>query len=441
MITLLNGIEICYSTATMLKKEGRYYMDCLIAEKDYIEFEAMLSDDGYYSLVIEHASDGDSYHNILIDGAYYGGVLCKSAKGHTVTKTCPIYLENGLHKLRLLRNWGELCFFAMYPEFIKGEKEVHMPKFELSNPNASKECRDLIDYFRSIYGKRIITGQHTDFNRADIAYIKQRTGQTPAMAGFDVMSYSGSTYTDEMKWETIRGLSGCKRNIDAAIEWAVESRGLVTLCWHWYSPSKGRDKSFYTANTDFDLAQALDEKAEDYKLILRDLDLIAEQLKRLRDKDISVLWRPLHEADGGWFWWGAKGAKAFKELYRLMYDRFTVMHGLNNLIWVLTAPTEDWYPGDDVVDLNTIDVYAPEANPGPLCLEYEKVRGVRNNKPVGLGEIGTVPDLYTIMKESPWLWFMIWYGFSYEEQHNKPENLRKFMNAPAALNLEEFAAR
>lgn len=62
------------------------------------------------------------------------------------------------------------------------------------------------------------------------------------------------------------------------------------------------------------------------------------QLKRFQEKHVPVLWRPLHEAD------------AYKKLYRLMYDRFTNLHGLNNLIRVVNAPCEGWYPGDDVVD-------------------------------------------------------------------------------------------
>jgi mannan endo-1,4-beta-mannosidase len=45
-----------------------------------------------------------------------------------------------------------------------------------------------------------------------------------------------------------------------------------------------------------------------------------------------VLWRPLHEADGAWFWWGAKGPKIFKKMWRIMYDRLTNYHQLHNLL-------------------------------------------------------------------------------------------------------------
>ncbi len=41
--------------------------------------------------------------------------------------------------------------------------------------------------------------------------------------------------------------------------------------------------------------------------MVRDIDAIASLLKRLQDHGVTVLWRPLHEAAGGWFWWGAGG--------------------------------------------------------------------------------------------------------------------------------------
>lgn len=58
------------------------------------------------------------------------------------------------------------------------------------------------------------------------------------------------------------------------------------------------------------------------------------QLKRLQSKRIPILFRFLHEADGGWFWWGAQGPEAAVKLYRLGYDRLTNYHKINNIIWV-----------------------------------------------------------------------------------------------------------
>lgn len=50
-----------------------------------------------------------------------------------------------------------------------------------------------------------------------------------------------------------------------------------------------------------------------YNALMSDVDEIAKQLKRLSDADVPVLFRPLHEASGGWFWWGADGSEAYKK--------------------------------------------------------------------------------------------------------------------------------
>ena len=97
--------------------------------------------------------------------------------------------------------------------------------------------------------------------------------------------------------------------------------------------------------------------------MIRDIDAIAVELTKLRDAHVPVLWRPLHEAEGGWFWWGAQGPKNYVRLYRLLYDRLTKVHKLDNLIWVYTSGGKpEWYPGDDVVDIIGADAY-PDDNP------------------------------------------------------------------------------
>ena len=76
----------------------------------------------------------------------------------------------------------------------------------------------------------------------------------------------------------------------------------------------------------------------EYNATLRDLDAIAVQLKKLEASKVPILWRPLHEAGGKWFWWGAKSNSAAISLYSLMYDRYTNYHKINNLIWVWSTP-------------------------------------------------------------------------------------------------------
>jgi hypothetical protein len=96
------------------------------------------------------------------------------------------------------------------------------------------------------------------------------------------------------------------------------------------------------------------------------VDVIAFFLKQLKNADVPVLWRPYHEMNGDWFWWGKRlGENGTKKLYRMLFDRLVNFHKLNNLIWVCNfneirenvAPYMAVYPGDDVVDILATDVY------------------------------------------------------------------------------------
>ena len=155
----------------------------------------------------------------------------------------------------------------------------------------------------------------------------------------------------------------------------------------WYS-------AFYKEHTNIDLRKIMrGDDPEGYDLLVRDIDAISEAMKPLAEADVPVLWRPLHEASGGWFWWGTGGAEAYIDLYRLIYDRMVNVHGLHNLIWIWNAQKKDWYPGDDVVDIIGTDIYPGEhvhtsqAEIFLQCLESTPAR-----KLIWLTENGCVPD-------------------------------------------------
>ena len=87
--------------------------------------------------------------------------------------------------------------------------------------------------------------------------------------------------------------------------WAKNSDGILTFSFHWYSPIGGRDKSFYTEHTDFDASRILEKNSPEREAFFHDMDEMAEHLKPFLEEDIPILWRPFHESDGTWFWWGA----------------------------------------------------------------------------------------------------------------------------------------
>ncbi len=165
---------------------------------------------------------------------------------------------------------------------------------------------------------------------------------------------------------------------------------------------------------------------------------MADLLKRFRDAGIPILWRPLHEADGAWFWWGAYGAQACVKLYRLMYDRFVNLHKLNNLIWIWNSVSPDWYPGDDCVDIISRDVYAK--NDGALKAEFEDVKKLNPDKIVALAECGIAPDPEKMKaKEAMWAWYMVWCGgFVMDDKGNSREQLKAIYESPLTVALDDL---
>ena len=204
------------------------------------------------------------------------------------------------------------------------------------------------------------------------------------------------------------------------------------MSWHWNAPSGLLDKmstdaqgkpldlkwykGFNANATTFDVQKALaDPNSADYKLLLRDIDAIAVPLQQLQAAGVPILWRPLHEAEGGWFWWGAKGPGAFKGLWQLVYNRLTTADHLHNLVWVYSATqalNPDWYPGDKYVDVAGTDLY-PSDTSDPLDTSWDTMQQqYGGRKLVALTEFGGVPDVDKMRRYGVrWAYFVTWSGF------------------------------
>lgn len=175
-----------------------------------------------------------------------------------------------------------------------------------------------------------------------------------------------------------------------------------------------KDYAFYKADTEFDATNTTVEGTWENKVFTEDLKNAAAYLKLLRDADIPVLWRPFHEAAGGWFWWG-KDAASFKSLWIAMFNYFKT-EGLDNLIWVWTTEGNDadWYPGDQYVDIVGRDVYNKET--ADCVSEYTSIAENYGNKIVSLSECGTVGLISEQWASGArWSWFMPWYDGTNED--------------------------
>jgi hypothetical protein len=287
---------------------------------------------------------------------------------------------------------------------------------DLVNPNATAEAKKLKHLLDSVYGKKIISGQMDD---KYLKYIEDATGgKAPAMMGYDFNGICPSQ----------------GGNVDAAkaIDWVKNKGGIAQFQWHWISPNA--DGDFYTKN--FKLDQALaDENSDSYKNMLRDIDLVAGELKKLQDAGVPILWRPLHEAEGKWFWWGMAGGDACKKLYRLMYDRYVNHFGLNNLIWVWNSygtEKENWYPGDDVVDIIAWDY--PNYTQTSSWKQYQQLFDGKG-KLYAVGEDSKLlnPDIITTQ---PWLYFLTWAYMI--ENENAKEWINQVYNDPRIITLDDL---
>lgn len=297
------------------------------------------------------------------------------------------------------------------------------------NPNATKNAKELLSYLYGIAGKAIITGQHTQtVPMEEITYIKEVTGQVPKLRGFELLAYSPNINYQDASEECLKEVEENKNTLQTAFDWAQHSNGILTFSFHWFSPIGGRDKSFYAKNTDFDARKILEEGSKERDAFFSDMDKIANLLKPFKEADIPVLWRPFHESDGDWFWWGAKGPEVAKELYKLMFDRYVNFHHLDNLLWVWNCRLKEGWPGEEFTDVISVDIYRPSYSATDYKEEYDAlVEQTTKNKVAALAEVGYIPDA-DVLKNShtPWAYYMTWSKeFCIGEKYNSKENLSR----------------
>lgn len=310
------------------------------------------------------------------------------------------------------------------------------PVEELTSENASEEAKALYTYIRN---ELFLKGQiavgtmskyTTSLSEADWVY--EQTGRYAALHCFDLMNLTGK------QW-----LESYDELLDNYLGWYNEG-GIVAGMWHWRDPSK-QTNEFYSSDCRFDLSKIVKSANSDgtyeyntscseYQDIMEDIQAAKQQLQRLCDAKIPVLWRPLHEARGTWFWWGNSGGEACKALWMLLRRE---MADLNNLIWVWTIQADgnypaakEWYPGDENVDLVGVDIYKEAPQRGSFISEFNFAAAVSNQcKVVALSECGAMPDVSMMLNDhATWAYCMPWYGdHSQNDKYNGASYWRKML--------------
>lgn len=426
--TLLGQAQVAATGTSVSKLEH---------DGDGVEVVLTVAEAGHYDVVVRQASvgGGEKINYVSANGQRVGEVTSPGSAWNDGVVPY-VWLERGENTVSVTKSWGWIA--VDYIALRKSEPlpaDVYDVEPTLVNPNATVEARRLMTFLCDNYGKKIISGQQCQEGPygMTIAGVWRGIGGSdyPAVLGMDLLSYSPSRVE--------------KGDTTKVVEYAIEyweAGGIVTLCWHWcpdsrYDNGKNNWGTFYTENTTFDLQKALNgQDAYGYEHLLADIDAIAAELKKLQDAGVPVLWRPLHEASGGWFWWGASGAEPYLELYKLLYDRLTNVHGLNNLIWVWNGQDGAWYPGDEYVDIIGEDIYPGEKVYTSQAARFIKALGYTDaRKLITLSENGCIPDPDLCLQDGTvWSWWCTWEGEfvlknpsfnTYSEQYTEKTMLNK----------------
>ncbi|WP_291145376.1 glycoside hydrolase family 26 protein [Flavobacterium sp. UBA7680] len=246
--------------------------------------------------------------------------------------------------------------------------------------NATKETTALFYNLKRLAQTNVAIGQQDAFNgfyqdAGGDSDIKKNTGFDPAVLGSDFMFITDKNNNNQAdNWfyqQEVKITSDVK---------AAYAKGIInTFSWHIREPFK--DESFYAAD------MSTQEKATAFKSILpggtnhewykKKLDKVASVVLNLKGSNgelIPIIFRPFHEFDGSWFWWGANYCTAdeYKQAYQFTVDYLKNTKGVHNILYAF-SPDNSYttessylsrYPGDKYVDILGMDNYGDFANQG-----------------------------------------------------------------------------
>jgi mannan endo-1,4-beta-mannosidase len=315
-----------------------------------------------------------------------------------------------------------------------------------SDPNATPEAKALLELFYKISGKYTLTGQHNFPNARDrnSRFYAREVGKTPVIWSSDFgFAEDGDKDSYLARPDIVK--EAIRQHKKGAI---------VNLCWHAVPPTADEPVTFQpipgTEVAPDKLASVQGRLTEEqYRDLMTpgtplrkkweaQVDEVAKFLKQLQDANVPVVWRPYHEMNGDWFWWGGRTVEnGTSDIYRLIYDRYVKHHQLHNLVWVWSVdrPSEpyrkyvNYYPGDAYLDILALDVYGSDFKQE----YYEDLLALSNGKPMILGEVGPPPALEVLEKQPKWASWVIWSGMV----RGIVPDLQEMVKSPRLLSMED----
>lgn len=301
------------------------------------------------------------------------------------------------------------------------------------NPDATQEAKDVLSVLYNVSGKSVIAGQHDYLESPDELSNKldKISGQYAGVHGYELGAISGQSeaLTEQQRSNVVY----------SAINW-YRAGGFVTMTFHESLPgTKLTWANVQKSISQADFDQYITPGTAEYNALISDIDSVAVSLKKLKDAGVPVLWRPYHEMNGNWFWWGRKDN--FTELWNIMYDRLVHVHQLDNLIWVWSpnAPNSScdaytpYFPGLDKVDVLALDIYNNDYKQS----YYDGIVSLAKGKPVAIGENGELPNVSLLAKSQPkWAYFLTW--GSMLTDNNSTQTINSVMNDNRVITRDKL---
>ncbi|MEJ6979677.1 glycosyl hydrolase [Pedobacter sp. P351] len=406
-----------------VNRSGGYFVE---QNSGSVSFQVSIPTDAFYNIYINAASPfGEKTNVVTVDAMSSNFTTPANASYVDYKIVTSIKLTAGTHTIAINNSWGYIQIDLLKLEAIDPASRFNI-NTSLVTVGATSQANNLYQFLRNNYSKKILSGV---MNKAEVDWLKLKTGKEPALMGNDFGFINrGYTWYDN------------NTPVQEAKTW-WDRNGITAFTWHWRDPSRITEE-FYSANTQFDVSKILIPSSPEYNAMISDIDYLAGLLSALQTQNVPVIWRPLHEAAGGWFWWGAKGPEPCKKLWQIMYDRLVNHHGLKNLIWVWTREPNDeaWYPGDAYVDIIGKDIYS-QGNHSSQAIEFNNINSLYGGKKmVAMTETGSNPDPNLLVADSAgWSWFMTWDGeYTRNSTWNTLNQWKAIMNHSYVITLDEM---
>ena len=287
-----------------------------------------------------------------------------------------------------------------------------------ADKQATIETKNLFSNLLKLQEKGILFG-HQDATAYGVNWkyipgksdVKDLTGDYPAVYGWELGNLElGLDYNlDSVPF----------RKMQELMKEAYTRGGINTISWHNANP--------FTLNNAWDTThggvQAVLPGGFRHAMYNDWLDKLATFLKGLKGSKgeyIPVLFRPYHELTGNWFWWckNTNTPAEFKLLWRYTIDYLRNERGVHHLLYVYnTADVKskeefmEYYPGDDVADMVSFDVYqnGPASNGEAFVKDVQRKlaiateTGKERNKLVAVAEAG-----YEKIPDATWWTNVLW---------------------------------